>query len=132
MSAPRTTSHMHVHVPPCFLQGLIIDEASLTGESDPIKKDAEQDPWVRSGTSVNEGSGKVLIVAVGFNSEWGEFLFGWGRVARDGWCVTAWHSAGGREPRRVVVYVACISIDQPCPVHPLYHCLKRSFPRSAN
>jgi len=32
--------------------GLIIDEASLTGEADPIKKTLE-DPWVRSGTQVS-------------------------------------------------------------------------------
>jgi hypothetical protein len=31
--------------------GLVIDEASLTGESDPIKKN-DDDPWVRSGTQV--------------------------------------------------------------------------------
>ena len=35
------------------------DEASLTGESDPIKKNVEEEPWCRSGTTVNEGSGKV-------------------------------------------------------------------------
>ncbi|PNH10921.1 putative calcium-transporting ATPase 4, plasma membrane-type, partial [Tetrabaena socialis] len=55
-------------------QGLVIDEASLTGESDPIKKDATNDPWVRSGTTVNEGSGHMLVVAVGINSEWGKTL----------------------------------------------------------
>lgn len=33
-------------------QGLSIDEAALTGESDAIKKGAETDPWVRSGTQV--------------------------------------------------------------------------------
>ena len=32
--------------------GLIVDEASLTGESDPIKKHVEKDPWCRSGTQV--------------------------------------------------------------------------------
>ena len=32
--------------------GLIIDEASLTGESDPIKKQLDSDPWIRSGTQV--------------------------------------------------------------------------------
>lgn len=32
--------------------GLVVDEASLTGESDPIKK-SEEDPWCRSGTQVS-------------------------------------------------------------------------------
>ncbi|GFR48829.1 hypothetical protein Agub_g10782 [Astrephomene gubernaculifera] len=54
--------------------GLVLDEASLTGESDPIKKDAEHDPWVRSGTTVNEGSGYMLVLAVGVNSQWGKTL----------------------------------------------------------
>ena len=36
--------------------GLVIDEASLTGESDPIKKSQENDPWIRSGTQVGCGS----------------------------------------------------------------------------
>jgi cation transport ATPase len=31
--------------------GLVVDEASLTGESDPIKK-SDEDPWCRSGTQV--------------------------------------------------------------------------------
>jgi Ca2+-transporting ATPase len=35
--------------------GLVVDEASLTGESDPIKK-SEDDPWCRSGTQVGLGS----------------------------------------------------------------------------
>ena len=34
-------------------QGLVVDEASLTGESDPIKKDPHHDPWCRSGTTVS-------------------------------------------------------------------------------
>jgi magnesium-transporting ATPase (P-type) len=34
------------------VQGLVIDEASLTGESDPIKKTPEGDAWLRSGTTV--------------------------------------------------------------------------------
>ncbi|GIL57498.1 hypothetical protein Vafri_12720 [Volvox africanus] len=55
-------------------QGLVLDEASLTGESDPIKKDPTNDPWVRSGTTVNEGSGHVLVLAVGPNSEWGKTM----------------------------------------------------------
>lgn len=35
------------------------------GESDPIKKNPEDDPWVRSGTQVSEGSGRLLVVATG-------------------------------------------------------------------
>jgi Ca2+-transporting ATPase len=31
--------------------GLVVDEASLTGESEPIHK-GEADPWCRSGTQV--------------------------------------------------------------------------------
>ena len=37
-------------------QDLIIDEASLTGESEPIKKSQDEDPWVRSGTQVRAAS----------------------------------------------------------------------------
>jgi len=54
--------------------GLVVDEASLTGESDPIKKKIESDPWCRSGTTVNEGSGKVIVSAVGTRSEWGRTM----------------------------------------------------------
>ncbi|WIA22054.1 hypothetical protein OEZ85_004399 [Tetradesmus obliquus] len=53
---------------------LVIDEASLTGESDPIKKNPEEDPWVRSGTQVSEGSGRLLVVATGTQSEWGKTM----------------------------------------------------------
>lgn len=33
--------------------GLVIDEASLTGESDPIRKSHDKDVWVRSGTQAS-------------------------------------------------------------------------------
>ncbi|KAG2490086.1 hypothetical protein HYH03_011392 [Edaphochlamys debaryana] len=55
-------------------QGLTLDEASLTGESDPMKKNTVNDPWVMSGTQVTEGSGHVLVVAVGVNSTWGKTM----------------------------------------------------------
>jgi Ca2+-transporting ATPase len=56
------------------VQGLVLDEASLTGESDPVKKNKDSDPWIRSGTQVSEGSGKAVVVAVGVNSEWGKTI----------------------------------------------------------
>jgi Ca2+-transporting ATPase len=54
--------------------GLVVDEASLTGESDPIKKTLDEDPWCRSGTQVSEGSGRMMVVAVGERSEWGKTM----------------------------------------------------------
>ena len=39
---------------------LKIDESSLTGESDQIRKSPESDPIILSGTNVMEGSAKVI------------------------------------------------------------------------
>ncbi|XP_042351770.1 plasma membrane calcium-transporting ATPase 1-like [Plectropomus leopardus] len=50
---------------------LKIDESSLTGESDHVKKTIEKDPMLLSGTHVMEGSGKMLVTAVGVNSQTG-------------------------------------------------------------
>uniref|UniRef100_A0A183BP51 Cation_ATPase_N domain-containing protein n=1 Tax=Globodera pallida TaxID=36090 RepID=A0A183BP51_GLOPA len=50
---------------------LKIDESSLTGESDQIKKSVDQDPMLLSGTHVMEGSGRMVITAVGVNSQTG-------------------------------------------------------------
>ncbi|XP_059609745.1 plasma membrane calcium-transporting ATPase 2 isoform X2 [Phlebotomus argentipes] len=50
---------------------LKIDESSLTGESDHVKKGENYDPMVLSGTHVMEGSGKMLVTAVGVNSQAG-------------------------------------------------------------
>ncbi|XP_031714705.1 plasma membrane calcium-transporting ATPase 1 isoform X4 [Anarrhichthys ocellatus] len=56
-----------------LIQGndLKIDESSLTGESDHVKKTQEKDPMMLSGTHVMEGSGKMLVTAVGVNSQTG-------------------------------------------------------------
>uniref|UniRef100_A0AAZ3Q4R0 Calcium-transporting ATPase n=1 Tax=Oncorhynchus tshawytscha TaxID=74940 RepID=A0AAZ3Q4R0_ONCTS len=56
-----------------LIQGndLKIDESSLTGESDHVKKDADKDPMLLSGTHVMEGSGRMLVTAVGVNSQTG-------------------------------------------------------------
>ncbi|VDO48943.1 unnamed protein product, partial [Brugia timori] len=50
---------------------LKVDESSLTGESDLIKKSPEGDPVLLSGTHAMEGSGKMVITAVGVNSQTG-------------------------------------------------------------
>lgn len=50
---------------------LKIDESSLTGESDLIKKSAETDPVLLAGTHAMEGSGRMLVTAVGINSQTG-------------------------------------------------------------
>ncbi|XP_055000223.1 plasma membrane calcium-transporting ATPase 4 isoform X1 [Sorex araneus] len=56
-----------------LIQGndLKIDESSLTGESDHVKKSLEHDPMLLSGTHVMEGSGRMLVTAVGVNSQTG-------------------------------------------------------------
>uniref|UniRef100_A0A1B6DUL5 Calcium-transporting ATPase n=1 Tax=Clastoptera arizonana TaxID=38151 RepID=A0A1B6DUL5_9HEMI len=50
---------------------LKVDESSLTGESDHVKKGESFDPMVLSGTHVMEGSGKMIVAAVGVNSQAG-------------------------------------------------------------
>uniref|UniRef100_A0A0R3RZZ7 Calcium-transporting ATPase n=1 Tax=Elaeophora elaphi TaxID=1147741 RepID=A0A0R3RZZ7_9BILA len=50
---------------------LKVDESSLTGESDLIKKNPTSDPVLLSGTHAMEGSGKMVITAVGVNSQTG-------------------------------------------------------------
>ncbi|XP_033990936.1 plasma membrane calcium-transporting ATPase 2 isoform X2 [Trematomus bernacchii] len=56
-----------------LIQGndLKIDESSLTGESDHVKKNADKDPMLLSGTHVMEGSGRMVVTAVGVNSQTG-------------------------------------------------------------
>uniref|UniRef100_A0A672NFV8 Calcium-transporting ATPase n=1 Tax=Sinocyclocheilus grahami TaxID=75366 RepID=A0A672NFV8_SINGR len=56
-----------------LIQGndLKIDESSLTGESDHVRKSVEKDPMLLSGTHVMEGSGRMLVTAVGVNSQTG-------------------------------------------------------------
>nr|XP_020648695.1 plasma membrane calcium-transporting ATPase 3 [Pogona vitticeps] len=56
-----------------LIQGndLKIDESSLTGESDHVRKSVEKDPMLLSGTHVMEGSGRMVISAVGVNSQTG-------------------------------------------------------------
>uniref|UniRef100_A0ACB8F8H2 Uncharacterized protein n=1 Tax=Sphaerodactylus townsendi TaxID=933632 RepID=A0ACB8F8H2_9SAUR len=59
-----------------LLQGhdLKTDESSLTGESDLVKKSLTEDPMLLSGTQVMEGSGRMVVTAVGANSQTGIIL----------------------------------------------------------
>uniref|UniRef100_A0A6Q2X9K3 Calcium-transporting ATPase n=1 Tax=Esox lucius TaxID=8010 RepID=A0A6Q2X9K3_ESOLU len=70
-----------------LIQGndLKIDESSLTGESDHVKKTADRDPMLLSGTHVMEGSGRMLVTAVGVNSQTGIIftLLGAGEVGEE-------------------------------------------------
>jgi Ca2+ transporting ATPase len=50
---------------------LKVDESALTGESDHVRKGELIDPILLSGTQVMEGSGKMVVTAVGLNSQSG-------------------------------------------------------------
>ncbi|KAM9351448.1 plasma membrane calcium-transporting ATPase 3b isoform 1-T1 [Symphorus nematophorus] len=65
---------------------LKIDESSLTGESDHVRKSVDKDPMLLSGTHVMEGSGRMLVTAVGVNSQTGIIftLLGAGEMEEDG------------------------------------------------
>lgn len=68
--------------------GLVVDEASLTGEGEPIHKNVEEDPWVRSGTQVRGTPFRLWLDGV---SAW------WGCVRKvlcGGWWVGQLHLAG--------------------------------------
>ncbi|KAM8934858.1 plasma membrane calcium-transporting ATPase 3 isoform 3-T3 [Pelodytes ibericus] len=56
-----------------LIQGndLKIDESALTGESDHVRKAVDKDPMLLSGTHVMEGSGRMVVTAVGVNSQTG-------------------------------------------------------------
>ena len=50
---------------------LKIDESSLTGETDLVKKNQTDNLTILSGTHVMEGTGQFLVLAVGLNSQTG-------------------------------------------------------------
>ncbi|KAH0936266.1 hypothetical protein HID58_013383 [Brassica napus] len=58
-----------------FLSGfsVVIDESSLTGESEPVMVNA-QNPFLLSGTKVQDGSCKMLITTVGMRTQWGKLM----------------------------------------------------------
>lgn len=58
-----------------FVSGfsLLIDESSLTGESEPVNVNKEK-PFLLSGTKVQDGYGKMLVTTVGMRTEWGKLM----------------------------------------------------------
>ncbi|XP_062203119.1 probable calcium-transporting ATPase 8, plasma membrane-type [Phragmites australis] len=58
-----------------FIHGysLLIDESSLSGESDPVYI-SQDNPFVLAGTKVQDGSAKMMVTAVGMRTEWGRLM----------------------------------------------------------
>ncbi|KAL5648282.1 hypothetical protein ACJX0J_039091, partial [Zea mays] len=52
---------------------LLIDESSLSGESEPVYISRAK-PFILAGTKVQDGSGKMLVTAVGMHTEWGRLM----------------------------------------------------------
>ena len=52
---------------------LLIDESSLSGESEPVHV-SEEKPFFLSGTKVTDGSGKMLVTTIGMRTEWGRLM----------------------------------------------------------
>ncbi|KAJ6809250.1 calcium-transporting ATPase 1, plasma membrane-type-like [Iris pallida] len=58
-----------------FVSGfsLLINESSLTGESEPVAVNTEY-PFLLSGTKVQDGSCKMLVTTVGMRTQWGKLM----------------------------------------------------------
>lgn len=58
-----------------FVSGysLLINESSLTGESEPVNVSAAN-PFLLSGTKVQDGSCKMLVTTVGMRTQWGKLM----------------------------------------------------------
>lgn len=58
-----------------FVSGfsVLIDESSLTGESEPVMITTEN-PFLLSGTKVQDGSCKMMITTVGMRTQWGKLM----------------------------------------------------------
>ena len=56
-----------------FVQGfdVKVDESSLTGEAELVKKHPDRDSMLYAGTQVMEGGGTMLVTAVGVSSQQG-------------------------------------------------------------
>ncbi|PON72942.1 P-type ATPase [Parasponia andersonii] len=58
-----------------FLSGfsVVINESSLTGESEPVNANSHN-PFLLSGTKVQDGSCKMLVTTVGMRTQWGKLM----------------------------------------------------------
>jgi len=58
-----------------FVSGysLMIDESSLSGESEPVHV-SEEKPFLHAGSKVLDGTAKMLVTAVGMRTEWGKIM----------------------------------------------------------
>ncbi|KAL6620464.1 hypothetical protein ACP70R_035603 [Stipagrostis hirtigluma subsp. patula] len=58
-----------------FISGysLVIDESSLSGESEPVHV-SEEKPFLHAGSKVVDGTSKMLVTAVGTRTEWGRIM----------------------------------------------------------
>ncbi|KAL4558737.1 hypothetical protein LXL04_036939 [Taraxacum kok-saghyz] len=59
-----------------FIDGhsTLIDESSMTGESEPIHSDSLQNPFLFSGSKVVDGNCRMLVLSVGMNTTWGKMM----------------------------------------------------------
>ncbi|MBA0661273.1 hypothetical protein Goklo_005585 [Gossypium klotzschianum] len=58
-----------------FISGfsVLINESSLTGESEPVSVNS-RNPFLLSGTKVQDGSCKMLVTTVGMRTQWGKLM----------------------------------------------------------
>ncbi|PPD82619.1 hypothetical protein GOBAR_DD20451 [Gossypium barbadense] len=65
-----------------FIDGhsLQIDESSMTGESDHVEVNGNQNPFLLSGTKVADGYARMLVTSVGMNTTWGQMMC---QISRD-------------------------------------------------
>uniref|UniRef100_A0A251TH09 Calcium-transporting ATPase n=1 Tax=Helianthus annuus TaxID=4232 RepID=A0A251TH09_HELAN len=59
-----------------FIDGhsLLVDESSMTGESDQIDVNAISNPFLISGAKVADGHCRMLVLSVGMNTTWGKMM----------------------------------------------------------
>ncbi|KAK9067596.1 hypothetical protein SSX86_011707 [Deinandra increscens subsp. villosa] len=53
---------------------LLVDESSMTGESEQIEVNAVSNPFLLSGAKVSDGHCRMLVLSVGMNTTWGKMM----------------------------------------------------------